>query len=290
MRRYQSLILVALAAVAVTGMGALAIYLKSNRAAMRPAEMARQAQGRATSPSQAATKDLEILRPEQLHDSLPNPNSSPSQPTLPKVTVENVAGQLGQQLKDNPNDDDAQFNLGSVYYQGGRYQEALEPLQTIVRKHPDDTDAHYILGNTYHKLDRHKEAAEEFKQVARLEPKNSTAYYNLGNEYTHLGKLKEAAESYQQAVNLEPKNAPTRLNLALIYLRLQDDQRALEECRQAVSLSPNYGEARYVLGLIYLKNGNREESLAQYNAIKGSQPDLARDLYEKINKAGSNSP
>ena len=46
----------------------------------------------------------------------------------------------------------------------GLYAGKLEDAKEEVRNNPDDADAHYNLGNAYGELGRYEEAIEPFKQ------------------------------------------------------------------------------------------------------------------------------
>ena len=57
----------------------------------------------------------------------------------------------------------ANFGLGSIYLDTGKYEEALGPLKTVVEHYPDHSAAYLALGKTLEKLSRKEEAAEIYK-------------------------------------------------------------------------------------------------------------------------------
>ena len=67
----------------------------------------------------------------------------------------------------------------------------LEDAKEEVRKNPDDAVAHYNLGDAYRKLGRYEEAIEPYKQAIRIDPDYAKAHYNLGNAYDELGKYED---------------------------------------------------------------------------------------------------
>ena len=58
----------------------------------------------------------------------------------------------------------ANFGLGSIYLDTGKYEEALGPLKTVVEHYQDHSAAYLALGKTLEKLSRKEEAADVYKK------------------------------------------------------------------------------------------------------------------------------
>src|SRR5437660_539490 len=71
--------------------------------------------------------------------------ASPSPALLDKKTMNAARQALEARLKANPNDPDAHYNLGHLFYQAGSYKEAVPELRMAIKQYPDDSDAHYVL-------------------------------------------------------------------------------------------------------------------------------------------------
>mgnify|MGYP002631727387 CR=1 FL=1 len=67
-------------------------------------------------------------------------------------------------LEIDPVDQVANFGLGSIYLETGRYQEGLEPLNTVVEKYKDYSAAYLLLGKTLEKLEETQKAIEVYKK------------------------------------------------------------------------------------------------------------------------------
>ena len=67
-------------------------------------------------------------------------------------------------LEIDPVDQVANFGLGSIYLDTGKYEEALEPLKTVVEHYRDHSAAYLALGKTLEKLSRKEEAADIYKK------------------------------------------------------------------------------------------------------------------------------
>jgi folate-binding protein YgfZ len=66
-------------------------------------------------------------------------------------------------LEIDPVDQVANFGLGSIYLDTGKYKEALDPLKTVVEHYRDHSAAYLALGKTLEKLSRKEEAADVYK-------------------------------------------------------------------------------------------------------------------------------
>ena len=67
-------------------------------------------------------------------------------------------------LEIDPVDQVANFGLGSIYLDTGKYEEALGPLKTVVEHYRDHSAAYLALGKTLEKLSRKEEAADVYKK------------------------------------------------------------------------------------------------------------------------------
>ncbi len=218
-------------------------------------------------------------------DEVPNTDLATQQRLAPEI-VEKISVTLETYIKDNPKAPDiadAYFNLGSLYYQGGEYEKAIEPLQKALVHHPYDSDAHYTLGNAFDKLKRYQEAAKEFETMARIEPQNSSVFYNLGNAYLNLKKNGEAVEQYKKAIALNPRSASTHYGLGLAYQRQNKPAEAIAAFQQAINIDSNNAEAHYSLALAKLETGDRKGAQDQQDLLKKIKPGYADELGKKMN-------
>jgi folate-binding protein YgfZ len=67
-------------------------------------------------------------------------------------------------LEIDPVDQVANFGLGSIYLETGRYEEGLLPLNTVVEKFKDYSAAYLLLGKTLEKLAENEKAIDVYKK------------------------------------------------------------------------------------------------------------------------------
>lgn len=78
--------------------------------------------------------------------------------------MEERVGMFKKVLEIDPKDQVANFGLGSIYLETGRYQEGLEPLKTVIAEYQDYSAAYLLLGKTWEKLSNKEEAIETYKK------------------------------------------------------------------------------------------------------------------------------
>jgi folate-binding protein YgfZ len=78
--------------------------------------------------------------------------------------MEERVGMFIQVLEIDPKDQVANFGLGSIYLETGRYQEGLEPLKTVIEEYKDYSAAYLLLGKTWEKLSNKEEAIATYKK------------------------------------------------------------------------------------------------------------------------------
>jgi folate-binding protein YgfZ len=86
------------------------------------------------------------------------------QSTQEKEERERQVEMFHKVLDIDPVDQVANFGLGSIYLDTGKYKEALDPLKTVVEHYRDHSAAYLALGKTLQKLSRKEEAADIYKK------------------------------------------------------------------------------------------------------------------------------
>jgi len=98
------------------------------------------------------------------------------------------------------------------------YAGEIEDAKEEVRKNPDDADAHFNLGYAYGDLGKHKKAIESYKQAIRFDPDYAMAHYNLGVCYIDNRDKSSALKQHNILKKLDTKRA--KKLLGMIYTEL----------------------------------------------------------------------
>jgi tetratricopeptide (TPR) repeat protein len=117
----------------------------------------------------------------------------------------------------------AHFNLGTIYVQQGRIDQAEYHLEKAISLKPDFAEALANLGILYDNTRRSAQAITQLQKAVNLDPQNAIYHYNLGLAYAKIDRLKEAKEEFEQSLNLEPdfKEAQEKLFLADSLLKVR---------------------------------------------------------------------
>ena len=134
--------------------------------------------------------------------------------------------------------------LGSLLLQQGRVDEAIGPLQEVVRLRPEASLAHNSLGAALGIKGRFAEAIREFRTASRLKPGDATTRFNLGKAFQEDGQFEEAIKAYQEAVRLDPGCPICHDSLGIVLARNGRLDEAIVEFREALRLDPKDDSAR----------------------------------------------
>jgi tetratricopeptide (TPR) repeat protein len=115
--------------------------------------------------------------------------------------------------KENPSDS-AIIAWGQLLAdRGGRVEEVVERLHTLVAKPSASWMVHAALGKALVKLNRVGEAIKIFKRATELAPDQAINWYDLGVLQREVGQVAESQASLMRSLELDPAN-PGALRVA----------------------------------------------------------------------------
>lgn len=103
------------------------------------------------------------------------------------------------------------IELGNMYFDAGRYQDAAGWYEDALRIDPRNPDVSTDLGIAYYYTNQPDRAIQQFEHSLAVDPKHSKTYLNLG-VVRAFGKqdLEGAARAWQQVVDLAPDTPEAR--------------------------------------------------------------------------------
>jgi tetratricopeptide (TPR) repeat protein len=198
-----------------------------------------------------------------------------------------------------------------------QYDEAITEFKKAIKINPNYADAHNYLGLAYSKKGMLDKAISEYKKAIKIKPDYALAHLNLGVVYDNKGMVDEAISEYKIAISINPDFAeykiaisinpdfafaPYALGLAFGKKDMIDEK--ISEYKKAIKINPNDALAHFNLGatyvnnkmesvgaeylykagLLYLKQGNREEALNIYEALKRfiTSEELEKALFKQL--------
>jgi tetratricopeptide (TPR) repeat protein len=130
-----------------------------------------------------------------------------------------AASRFQSVLEQEPANSVALSNLGVIYYQQSRLDEAEDLLRKAVAASPGDSQAHAVLGVIYFRKAHTEDAYSELTRAVALNPRNAEAHNYLGIVMSEKGWATAAEQEVRRAIELKPEYADAHFNLAVIYSR-----------------------------------------------------------------------
>jgi tetratricopeptide (TPR) repeat protein len=203
--------------------------------------------------------------------------------------------------------------LVDIYRREHDDKAASEQLKALLREQPDDPEAYYLLGSMASAAGKNAEAAENFSKAVLLKPDFVEAYYDLALAQLNQEKPADALSTLEQAraqagssfyleyldataftrqtnydeairhfttaeILIKAEDPATVPNLHLFYFEFgaacerKGDVPEAEKCfEKCLAIAPDFAEAQNYLGYMW--------------ADRGEKLDRAHDLIEKAVKA-----
>ncbi len=187
---------------------------------------------------------------------------------------------LKEALRLNPGYAAAAFELGSAYYDGHEYEQAVVWLSKVPKDDPSAGEATFLLGMSEYNRGNLDRAYAAFNSLVTRLPLTGV-YNNLGVVDARRGRRTAAQEYFSKAVAADPSNADYRFNLGLTLFKNGDNAGAAKQLREGLQLRPNDAEAKALLDL--MNRGVTASSVAT-SAASGSGGTAPRIPIERIKR------
>ena len=149
----------------------------------------------------------------------------------------------------------AHSNLGSIFLEAGRVDEAIQALMEAERLDPRAPEIHANLCIAYVRLGRHVEAVEQGEIAVRLAPEQVDARVNLARALSGLGRVDEAVKQLEAALSLQPGGFELHVMLADLLAQAGRATGAIAHYQAALRLDDQSAETHRKLAMIFLRAG-----------------------------------
>ena len=179
----------------------------------------------------------------------------------------------------NPDDSDANSELGQALIMTGRYEDAIHALGRSVVLEPGNNRARDLLAMALFESKQYELAGIEAAEVRRREPGNVSAAFILGACDLRLGLYASAIPLLKSAAAAAP-SPEIKATLGKAYLRVHEDALALDEFRAVEQLSPEVPGLFSEIGAAYAGLGQKTLALKAYERALDIDPnDVAANYY-----------
>ena len=120
-------------------------------------------------------------------------------------------------------------------------QNRVNELKAALSKNPNDQDALFELGEMYFQAGMWQDNLDVFMQLVQLDPKNTHALTDIGTSNFNLGQYDSAKSNWQKVLEIDPSDAQAHFNMGFLYANVppQDLNAAIQEWETVAKLAPN---------------------------------------------------
>lgn len=154
-------------------------------------------------------------------------------------------------IDQDPKETKAYLELG-YFYQKKEDPIAVSYYQNALNYDPNNVEIHFNLGKMFQDMNKLEEAEQEYKTAIAIDSTDFRSFVNLGYIYLFepFQKYEEAANLFTQAIQLKPNNRIATIaycDRAVAYEYLGNYVAARKDYEQALKLTTNYEQA--IVGL-----------------------------------------
>src|SRR5687767_1217764 len=121
----------------------------------------------------------------------------------------------------------------------------VQALRTVVDGDPKNAVARAQLGNLYYDAGRYSDAIKWYSESLALNPKDVSVSTDLGVSYYYNNQPDLAIKQLEHSLQVDPKHTKTLLNLGVVRaFGKQDLKGATEVWRRLVEIAPDSQEGR----------------------------------------------
>jgi tetratricopeptide (TPR) repeat protein len=137
--------------------------------------------------------------------SQPAPAGAQAQQQAAPALDEKRAADLKAAAESAPNDATARVRLGDLYFDSGRFDDAVKWYKDALAINPRDVNASTDLGIAYYYMNQPDRALEQFDKSLSVEPTHSKTLLNIGIVRA-FGKqdLEGAAKAWERVLEVAP--------------------------------------------------------------------------------------
>jgi cytochrome c-type biogenesis protein CcmH/NrfG len=139
--------------------------------------------------------------------SVPAQSAAGSAPQSPPPFDESRAAQLKATADQSPSDANARVQLGNLYFDAERYDDAVRWYEDALKVDPKNVNASTDLGIAYYYSNQPDRALAQFDKSLELDPKHSKTLLNIGIVRA-FGKqdLDGAEKAWQRVLDVAPQS------------------------------------------------------------------------------------
>jgi len=118
-------------------------------------------------------------------------------------------------------------------------------LREAAERNPKDAETRVQLGNLYFDAERFDEASRWYEAALSTDPRNVNASTDLGISYYYMNQPDRALAQFDKSLAIDPNHSKTLLNVGIVRaFGKQDLEGAARSWQRVLEVAPNSPEAR----------------------------------------------
>ncbi len=175
----------------------------------------------------------------------------------------------------------ALFNLGLIYLDQGKLDEALRHLDRFLRIEPDHSGAYSLRIEAHLRKEDLISAQADVERLKQLAPQSSSTWQESGRLRYRQARMPEAVADFERALELEPDNPDLHLDLAMALGETDQKARATKHYERFLVHFPEDARANFLLGRNLMLEEEFERALVYFQTARkldGSDAQLDQHL------------
>lgn len=176
---------------------------------------------------------------------------------------------------------EAQYYLGRIHLENGRYAQAVEPLDRALKLKPEDRDTISSFGVALSKSGRSTEAITYLTRITALKRYIKEDFYYLGEAYANDQQWSKAAQAFKEGADLRGIDPNGYFYWATMLFNGGSLDEAFEGYGKARSVDHSVSHSgifRY-LAEIYRLRGMSDKALGNYQSLLQREPNDVEALF-----------
>lgn len=139
--------------------------------------------------------------------------------------------------------------------------QAIAVSKRWLEQSPQDIDAYFNLGDIYFALQNYDEALRYYQPILAIDPKYKMAYNQIGYAYAYKGELDSAITTLKKYRELAPDEPNPYDSMGEIFYNHGDYKEAAKNLRQSLARNEDFNASRQMLSQVYLDQGKYDTAL-----------------------------
>ncbi|HXX81895.1 MAG TPA: tetratricopeptide repeat protein [Thermodesulfovibrionales bacterium] len=152
-----------------------------------------------------------------------------------------------------------------TFEQIGVWKDGMTLWSYVIGKEPESVPFAYInRGKVYYNMGKFDEAIEDFDKANALNPSYHEAYNNRGVVFGNMGRFDKALEDFDRTIALNPSYYEAYNNRGKVYYKMGKFDKALEEFGKTIALNPSYTLAYTNRGQVFYSMGMVDKAMSDF--------------------------